>query len=80
MEVPKNLEPDLPFALQTRQSDRSRVTKQYNPYGDDFLMDRIDLRKMVEELVGLEEINNCVTGHRHRRRPRRGMDRGPYET
>ena len=56
MEVPKNLEPDLPFAIQTRQSHRSRVTKKYNPYGDDFVVDRIDLKKMVEELVGLEEI------------------------
>ena len=33
MEVPKNLEPDLPFAIQTRQSDRTRLTKKYNPYG-----------------------------------------------
>ena len=53
MEVPKHLEPDLPFAIQTRQSDRSRVTKQYNTYGDDFVVDRIDLKKMLEELVGL---------------------------
>ena len=50
------MEPDLPFAIKTRQSDRSRVTKKYNPYGDDFVVDRIDLNKMVEELVGLEEI------------------------
>ena len=55
MEVPKNLEPDLPFAIQTRQNHRTRVTKKYNPYGDDFVVDRIDLKKMVEELVGLEE-------------------------
>ena len=55
-EVPKNLEPDLPFTIQTRQSDISRVTKKYNPYGDDFVVDRIDMKKMVEELVGLEEI------------------------
>ena len=50
------MEPDLPFAIQTRQSDRSRVTKKYNPYGDDFVVDRIDLKKTVEELVVLEEI------------------------
>ena len=43
MEVPKNLEPDLPFTIQTRQSDRTRLTKKYNPYGDDFVVDRIDL-------------------------------------
>ena len=30
--------------------------KKYNPYGDDFVVDRIDLKKIVEELVGLEEI------------------------
>ena len=56
MEVPENLEPDLPFTIQTRQSDRTRLTKKYNPYGDDFVVDRIDLKKIVDELVGLEEI------------------------
>ena len=55
MEVPKNLEPDLPFTIQTRQSDRTRLTKKYNPYGDDFVLNRTDLKKIVEELVGLEE-------------------------
>ena len=38
MEVPKNLEPDLPFTIQTRQSKRTRLTKKYNPYGDDFVV------------------------------------------
>ena len=56
MEVPKNLEPDLPFTIQTRQSDRTRLTKKYNPYGDDTLVGRLYLKKIVEELVGLEEI------------------------
>ena len=56
IEVTKNLEPDLPFTIQTRQSDRTRLTKKYNPYRDDFLVDRIDLKKIVEEVVGLEEI------------------------
>ena len=56
MEVPKNLEPDLSFTIQTQQSDRTRLTKKYNPYGDDFVVDRIDLKKIVEEVVGLEEI------------------------
>ena len=59
-EVPKNLEPDLPFSIQTRHSDRTRSKKKYNPYGDDFVVDRRDLKKIGEELVGLEEI----TGHR----------------
>ena len=31
MEVPKNLEPDLPFTIQTRQSDMKRLTMNYNP-------------------------------------------------
>ena len=56
MEVPKISEPDLPFAIQTPHSDRTRLTKKYNPYGDDVVMDRIDLNKILEELVGLEEI------------------------
>ena len=55
-EVPKNLESDLPFTIQTRQNDRTRSKKKYNPYGDDFVVDRIDLKKIVEEVVGLEEI------------------------
>ena len=46
MEVPKNLEPDLQFAIQTRQSDRTRLKKMYNPYGDDLVRDRIDLKKI----------------------------------
>ena len=56
MEVPKNLEPDLPFTMQTRQSDGTRPRKKYNPYGDNFVVDRIDLKKIVEEMVGLEGI------------------------
>ena len=53
-EVPKNLEPDLPFTLQTRQGDGKRP--RYNRYGDDFVVDKIDLKKIVEEVVGLESI------------------------
>ena len=56
IEVPKNLEPDLPFTIQTRQKDGMRPRKKYNPFGDDFVVDRIDLKKIVEEVVGLEEI------------------------
>ena len=55
-EVPKNLKPDLPFTIQTRQKDGTRPRKKYNPYGDDFVVNRIDLKKIVEEVVGLEEI------------------------
>ena len=56
MEVPKKMEPDLPFTIQTLQKDRTRLTKKYNPYGDDFVVDRVDLKKIVEDVVGLEEI------------------------
>ena len=56
IEVPKNLEPDLPFTIQTRQKDGTRPRKKYNPYGDDFVVDRIDLKKIAGEVVGLEEI------------------------
>ena len=30
--------------------------ERYNAYGDDFVVDRIDLKKIGEEVVGLEEI------------------------
>ena len=56
MEVPKNLEPDLPLTVQTRKNAGTRPRKKYNPYGDDFVVDRIDLKKIVEEVVDLEEI------------------------
>ena len=56
IEVPKNLEPDLPFTIQSGQKDRTRPRRKYNPYGDDFVVDRIDLKKTVEEVMGLEEI------------------------
>ena len=52
--VPKNLEPDLPFTIQDRQNDRTRSKKKYNPYDDEFVVDRIDLNKIGEEVVGLE--------------------------
>ena len=55
-EVPKNLEPDLLFTMQTRQSDGTRPRKKYNPYSDDFVVERIDRKKIVEEMVGLEGI------------------------
>ena len=44
------------FTMQTRQKDGTRPRKKYNPYGDDFVVDRIDLKKIVEEVVGLDEI------------------------
>ena len=44
MEVPKNLEPDLSFTIQTRQNDRTRSKKKYNPYGD----------VIADEVMGIE--------------------------
>ena len=61
-EVPKNLEPDFLFTIQTRQNDRTRSKKKHNPYGDNFVVDRIDLKKIGEEKSGSRGIN-CVTGH-----------------
>ena len=55
-EVPKNLESDLPFTIQTRQGDGRRPRKKYNRYGDALVVDRIDLKKIVEEMVVLEGI------------------------
>ena len=51
-----NLEPDLPFTTQTRQNDRTRSKRKYNTYSDDFVVDKIDLKNIGEEVVGLEEI------------------------
>ena len=62
------MEPDLPFTIQTRQNDSTRSRKKYNTYGDEFVVDRIDLKKIVGEVVGLEEITvsqdiDIVDGH-----------------
>ena len=35
---------------------KTRLARKNNPYGDDFVVDRIDLKRRLEELVGLEEI------------------------
>ena len=42
--------------MQTQQSDRARPAKTYKLYGDNFVVDRTDLKKIVENSVGLEEI------------------------
>ena len=51
------MEPDLPFTIQTRQKDGTRPRKKYNPYGDDFVVDRIDLKKIVEEVTVSQDID-----------------------
>ena len=42
--------------MQTHQSDRTRHANKYVPYGDNFVVERTDLKKIVEDLGGLEEI------------------------
>ena len=55
-EFPKNIEPDLPFSMQTRQKERTRNAKKFIPCGDDFVVDRIDIKNIVADLLGLEEM------------------------
>ena len=64
MEVPKNLEPDFPFRIQTRQNDMTRSRKKHNPFGDEFIVDRIDLEKDSERSGGSRR-NNRVARNRH---------------
>ena len=61
------MELDLAFLMQTRQSEKTRPAKKNNPHGDDFVVDRIDLKKIVEELVGHSRRDTSVTRHRRRR-------------
>ena len=42
--------------METRQSKKGRNKKKYNPYGEDFVIDRIVLSDMMDSLVGLNEV------------------------
>ena len=53
--IPKNMETDLPFSLQTRQKDRERPARKYNPELDDFVVNEIDTRRISDDLVGLKK-------------------------
>ena len=55
-EVDKGVQPDFPFAMETRQSKRGKGKKKYNPYGEDFVIDRIVLCDMMDSLVGVDEV------------------------
>ena len=55
-EIDKGIQPDFPLTMETRQSKRGRDKKKYNPYGEDFVIDRIVLGDMMESLVGLDEV------------------------
>ena len=55
-EVDKGVQRDFRFTMETRQSKRGKSKKKYNPYGEDFVIDRIVLSDMMESLVGLDEV------------------------
>ena len=55
-EINKGIQPDFPLTMGTRQSKKGRSKKKYNPYGEDFIIDRIVLSDMMESLVGLDEV------------------------
>ena len=42
--------------MQTRHSDMLRPAKKNNPYRDDYGLDRIELKRIVGDIVGLEEL------------------------
>ena len=50
-EIAKGVQPDFPFTMETRQNK-----KKYNPYGEDFVIDRSVLSDMMDSLVGLDEV------------------------
>ena len=53
--VSRNIEPNLPFEMQTRQISRSKSTRRNNWNGEDFVVDTIDLERLAEEFLGLVE-------------------------
>ena len=53
-ETDKGIEPDLPLTMETRQGKRERNKKKYNPYGEDFVVDRIVLSNVADSIVGLD--------------------------
>ena len=55
-EIDKGTQLDFPFTMETRQSKKGRNKKKYNPYGEDFVIDGIVLKNLVESLVGLDEV------------------------
>ena len=42
--------------METRQGKRGENKKKYNPYGEDFVVDRIVLSNAMDSIVGLDEI------------------------
>ena len=56
IEIDKGKQPDFPLTMETRQSKIGKNKKKYNPYGDDFVIDRIVVSDMMDSLVGLDEV------------------------
>ena len=56
IEIDKKLQPDFPLTMETRQSKRGKNKKKYNPYGEDFVVDRIVVSDVMDSLVGLDEV------------------------
>ena len=52
----EGIQPDFPLTMETRQSKRGKNKKKYNPYGEDFFVDRIVVGDMMDSLVGLDEV------------------------
>ena len=42
--------------METRQSERGKSKKEYNPYGEEFVIERKVLSDMVDSLVRLDEV------------------------
>ena len=55
-EIDKGIKPVFPLTMETRQSKKVRDKKKYNPYAEDFVIDRIVLSDMMESLVRLNEV------------------------
>ena len=56
IEIDKEIQPDFPLTMETRQSKRGKNQKKYNPYGKDFVVDRIVVSDVMDSLVGLDEV------------------------
>ena len=55
-EIDKGIQPDFPLTMETYQSKRGKNEKKYNPYGEDFVVDRIVVSDMMDSLIGLDEV------------------------
>ena len=56
IEIDKGIQPYFPLIMETRQSKRGKNKKKYNPYGEDFVVDRIVVSDVMDSLVGLDEV------------------------